>query len=256
MKKFFAIVLAGFTLLAAICSFNMNARERANSARISRNVRIFTSALQNLNEMYVDTLDVDDLTRQAIDYMLYQIDPYTSYFSEEDMDEYTSIASGHYGGIGCVISKIGDSIVAYQPHLGKPAHNFGLRHGDRFVEIDGHAITSATTTSDASKAGAITDLFSQAGLDFTVAELVKSINQPLQEINPASYDAIVMYNHADVTSLLESYPDFKQGETKIISYGKGVVSAIEKAGLEIAIQAPTPEITSAARAIEVLLSGK
>ena len=112
------------------------------------------------------------------------------------------------------------------------------------------------TTSDASKAGAITDLFSQAGLDFTVAELVKSINQPLQEINPASYDAIVMYNHADVTSLLESYPDFKQGETKIISYGKGVVSAIEKAGLEIAIQAPTPEITSAARAIEVLLSGK
>ena len=112
------------------------------------------------------------------------------------------------------------------------------------------------TTSEASKAGAITDLFSQAGLDFTVAELVKSINQPLQEINPASYDAIVMYNHADVTSLLESYPDFKQGETKIISYGKGVVSAIEKAGLEIAIQAPTPEITSAARAIEVLLSGK
>ena len=79
MKKFFAIVLAGFTLLAAICSINMNARERANSARISRNVRIFTSALQNLNEMYVDTLDVDDLTRQAIDYMLYQIDPYTSY---------------------------------------------------------------------------------------------------------------------------------------------------------------------------------
>ena len=65
-----------------------------------------------------------------------------------------------------------------------------------------------------------------------------------------------MYNHADVTSLLESYPDFKQGETKIISYGKGVVSAIKEAGLEIAIQAPTPEITSAAAAIEALLSNK
>lgn len=151
MKKTFAIILVGFGLLAAMCSINMNARERADAARVSRNVRIFTSALQNLNEMYVDSLDVDDLTRQAIDYMLYQIDPYTSYYSEDELEEYTSIASGHYGGIGCVISKIGDSIVAYQPHLGKPAHNFGLRHGDRFVEIDGHAITSATTTSDASK---------------------------------------------------------------------------------------------------------
>ena len=112
------------------------------------------------------------------------------------------------------------------------------------------------TTSDASKAGNITSLFDKTGLDYTVAELVKSVNQPLQEINPASYDAIVMYNHADVTSLLESYPDFKQGETKIISYGKGVVSAIQKAGLEIAIQAPTPEIPSAAAAIEALLSNK
>ena len=112
------------------------------------------------------------------------------------------------------------------------------------------------TTSDASKAGAIINMFEKAGLDFSVAELVKSVNQPLQEINPASYDAIVMYNHADVSSLLESFPDFKQGETKIISYGKGVVSAIKEAGLEIAIQAPTPEITSAAAAIEALLSNK
>ncbi len=151
MKKFTIYIFVALATCVTIGNFSSYARQRASSANVSRNVRIFSAILQNLNDVYVDTLDFDKLSREAIDYMLYQIDPYTTYYASDELEEFTSIASGHYGGIGCVISKVGDSIVAYQPHYGKPARNSGLLHGDRFVEIDGHAITPATTTEDASK---------------------------------------------------------------------------------------------------------
>ena len=63
----------------------------------------------------------------------------------------------------------------------------------------------------------------------------------------------MFYNPYDVKSLFENFPDFKQGDLKFVSYGKSIVKAMEEAGLEIAVKAPTPEATSVARAIELYL---
>ena len=63
-----------------------------------------------------------------------------------------------------------------------------------------------------------------------------------------------MFNPADVKSLYENQPEFTQGEVKFISYGKSVVAAMEQAGLEIAVSAPTVEIPSIAKALEIYLS--
>lgn len=64
---------------------------------------------------------------------------------------------------------------------------------------------------------------------------------------------VVLYNHSDVESLFHSYPEFKQGDIRIISYGKNVVKVIEEAGLKIALQAPTPQAPSVAKALELFL---
>ncbi len=100
---------------------------------------------------------------------------------------------------------------------------------------------------------AISSLFQGAGLDFTAAVMVKSVTQDLHDLNLADYDIVVLYNPADVKSLYENFPDFKQGKVKFVSFGRSVVGAMQEAGLEIAVQAPTPEAPSAARAIEIYL---
>ena len=69
-----------------------------------------------------------------------------------------------------------------------------------------------------------------------------------------AYDAIVMFNPADVKSLFENYPDFKQENLKFVSYGKTVVPAMQDAGLSIEISAPTVEAPSVAKALEIYLS--
>ena len=56
--------------------------------------------------------------------------------------------------------------------------------------------------------------------------------------------------------LKENFPDFQQGKLKFITYGKTIVNAMEEAGLEIAVKAPSPEIPSVAKAIEVYLQEK
>ena len=53
--------------------------------------------------------------------------------------------------------------------------------------------------------------------------------------------------------LKENYPDFRQGDIKFLAYGKSIVNAMENAGLEIAMKAPSPEVPSVAKAIEVYL---
>lgn len=108
-------------------------------------------------------------------------------------------------------------------------------------------------TLDSSNASGITSLFDSANIDYTVAELVKPVYQDLTSIDLSSYDVLVLYNRSDVESLFNSYPDFKQGDIKIISYGRSVVKSIEDAGLSIALQAPTTQAPSVAKALELFL---
>lgn len=113
--------------------------------------------------------------------------------------------------------------------------------------------TFLIATSDSTNKDAVTRQFETTKLNFTTAVFVKSVPQDLKDIDMHSYDAIVVFNPADVKSLYENQPEFEQGDIKFISYGKSVVKAMEDAGLEIAISAPTVTVPSVAKALETYL---
>ena len=131
---------------------------------------------------------------------------------------------------------------------GTPSSVIGLigpKHkGEKFL-----IATAESATKDA-----VTKTFETQKFDFATAVFVKPVAQDLKEIDIKSYDLMVLFNPADVKSLYENYPDFVQGDIKFISYGKTVVSAMDEAGLSIEISAPTPEIPSVAKALEIYLS--
>ena len=109
-------------------------------------------------------------------------------------------------------------------------------------------------TAESSTKDAVTKTFETQKFDFATAVFVKPVAQDLKDVDIKSYDLMVLFNPADVKSLYENYPDFVQGDIKFISYGKTVVSAMEEAELSIEISAPTPEIPSVAKALEIYLS--
>lgn len=130
---------------------------------------------------------------------------------------------------------------------GTPASIVGLitaKHkGEKFL----------IASSVGSNTDPITSLFAQAKLDYKVGVLVKAVSQDLSGLDLCSYDMVVLYNQYDVVSLKENFPDFKQGAIKFVSFGRNVVPAMEEAGIEIAVKAPTPEAPSVGKAIELYL---
>ena len=131
---------------------------------------------------------------------------------------------------------------------GKPESIIGLigsKHkGEKFL-----IATVESATKDA-----VTKLFEKENYDFETAVFVKPVPQDLKEVDLHSYKLLVFFNPADVKSLYENQPEFKQDGIKFISYGKSVVNAMEEAGLDIEISAPTAEIPSVAKALELYLS--
>ena len=131
---------------------------------------------------------------------------------------------------------------------GKPESIIGLigsKHkGEKFL-----IATVESTSKDA-----VTKLFEKENYDFETAVFVKPVPQDLKEVDLHSYKLLVFFNPADVKSLYENQPEFQQNGIKFISYGKSVVNAMEEAGLNIEISAPTAEIPSVAKALELYLS--
>ena len=111
-------------------------------------------------------------------------------------------------------------------------------------------------TSESANIDPVTSLFAAAGIEYKTAAFIKSVSQDLSDLALSDYNVVVFYNPADVKSLFENFPDFKQNSLKFISYGKSIVKAMEDAGLEIAIKAPSPDCPSVAKAVELYLEGE
>ena len=111
-------------------------------------------------------------------------------------------------------------------------------------------------TAESNTKDAVTKLFETQNFKFETAVFVKPVAQDFKNIDIHSYDLAVLFNPADVKSLFENYPDFKQGDLKFVSYGRSIVHAMEEAGLTIEISAPNAETPSVAKALEIYLSKK
>ena len=112
------------------------------------------------------------------------------------------------------------------------------------------------TTSAEANTTLMSSLFEKAGLDFTVSVLVKSVAQDISGLDLSQYGALVMYNPADLKSLLASFPGFEQGELAIISYGRSITRALEEGGFKIAVHGPSEDVPSAAKAIDIFLGSR
>lgn len=111
-------------------------------------------------------------------------------------------------------------------------------------------------TASATGKDAVTKIFETQKFAFETAVFVKPVSQDIKDVDLHSYDLVVLFNPADVKSLYENHPDFVQKDVKFISYGKSIVKAMEEAGLSIEISAPTAEIPSVAKALELYLAKK
>lgn len=122
--------------------------QNEHSFSVSKNLDIFNSIYRQLDLFYVDSLEADKIVRVGIDAMLNELDPYTSYFPEEDMQDLKMMTTGKYGGVGSIIRQRKDStgVIIFEPYPDMPAAEVGLQVGDLMLEIDGKSLKGQNTT--------------------------------------------------------------------------------------------------------------
>lgn len=112
---------------------------------IVKNLDIFATLYKEVNTYYVDEVNPNDLMKVGIDAMLYSLDPYTNYIPEDQIEDFRTMTTGEYGGIGAMVGKRNGFNTVLMPYEGYPAHKQGLRIGDVILKIDGIDATGKDT---------------------------------------------------------------------------------------------------------------
>ena len=131
----------GITKLIVSLFFSLNCLSfsfgQSNGFEVIKSMELLGQIYQYLDMYYVDVPQTGKLAKTGIDAMLKELDPYTVYYHESNIEDYRLMTTGQYGGIGALIRKIGDTTCIAEPYEGNPAQKSGLEAGDKIISIDG-----------------------------------------------------------------------------------------------------------------------
>ena len=104
---------------------------------IAKNLDIYASIFKELNAYYVDEVNPNKLIKQSIDATLKQFDPYTVFYAEDDIEDYMTMATGKYNGIGAMVASRDGRRFVTMLYEDAPALKGGLKIGDEIIKIEG-----------------------------------------------------------------------------------------------------------------------
>ncbi|MEZ0483384.1 S41 family peptidase [Fibrella aquatica] len=104
---------------------------------IARNLDIYATMFKELNMYYVDEVNPNRMVKTSIDAMLKSLDPYTNFYAEDDIEDYMTMTTGRYNGIGATVGTRQDKSIVMMLYEGTPAEKSGLQIGDEILKIDG-----------------------------------------------------------------------------------------------------------------------
>lgn len=133
--------------IVAIIILLSTAAYKSDFFEIAKQIEIFTTLFKEINMNYVDETNPGDLMDTAIKNMLKDLDPYTVFFNEQDVEASRINNTGDYTGIGATVKTLKDKLVIIEPYKEYPADAAGLKAGDEIIKVDN--ITVADFKEDA-----------------------------------------------------------------------------------------------------------
>ncbi len=135
MKKYLRSILFAAPVVAGLAFVSFKQDDRL--FEIARNLDIYATLFKELNAYYVDEINPNQLIKTSIDGMLRSLDPYTVYYAEDDIEDYMTMTTGKYNGIGAVVSSADSKHTVMMVYEDTPAQKAGLQLGDEILKING-----------------------------------------------------------------------------------------------------------------------
>ncbi len=128
----FALILIAGVWLGSFLKFSSN-----NDVSESNK---FNLILHQLEALYVDSLEKDALIEKAVENLLTELDPHSSYIPAKDLEAINEPMEGSFDGIGVEFNLKDDTILVVAPISGGPSERVGILAGDKIVRVDGEVI--------------------------------------------------------------------------------------------------------------------
>ena len=130
LKKRLIVPVLALTIFISGTAF------KSDFFEIAKQIEIFTTLFKELNMNYVDETNPGDLMDTAIKSMLADLDPYTNYYNEQDVEASRINNAGDYTGIGANVLTLKDKLVIVEPYKDYAADKAGLKAGDEIIKVD------------------------------------------------------------------------------------------------------------------------
>ena len=164
---------------------------KSNFFEVAKQLEIYTTLFKELNLYYVDEINPAEFTNKAIKNTLKELDPYTNYFDEQEVEEAKIRRAGEYSGIGVSVFFDHRGITLNEVYQGYEADVKGLKAGDIIIKAGSQSLKNM----DSDQLSQILKGAPNTSLDLTIYRqgkvLKKTVVTEKVEINPVPfYDLI------------------------------------------------------------------
>jgi len=202
--QFAAGVFVGMAIIIAICIFTVNVTgmlggvinlpSKEGSSADDSKVRNKIKSIEGL----VDKYYVEDIDKEAEAEGIYKgiidslEDPYSTYYTSEEMKRIYEDNAGEYGGIGCYIAYDIDAGYCYVAGIipGYAAENAGMQEGDIFYEVDGESVIDKMSDEVAAKVRGPQGTTVKVVMVRDGKEMEHTLIRSLVEVSSVSYNMI------------------------------------------------------------------
>ena len=125
-------IIVGLLIAIVVVSFSFQSK----FFEVAKQIEIYTTLFKELNMYYVNEINPAEFTTRALKNTLKELDPYTNYYNEQDVEAAKIRREGEYGGIGASINYGGKNPLIVSVYKGYSADKAGLKSGDVITKID------------------------------------------------------------------------------------------------------------------------
>ena len=138
MRTYRSVSVAAFAIaLSALVGGFFGGRVLATQDGLPERINVFTTALKEIEQKYVEPVESDRVVYSAINGMLQTLDPHSSFMDPKAYAQLRERQEGHYYGLGITINVLDGDITVMALFEGSPAYRKGIRRGDVIAKING-----------------------------------------------------------------------------------------------------------------------
>jgi carboxyl-terminal processing protease len=115
---------------------------------INSNGSKLNNLLHYVSDLYVDTVDMNDLVEKAMPQILSELDPHSTYIGAKDVQMATDDLKGSFSGVGIEFTIRQDTVRVQNVISNGPAERAGLLAGDKIVEVDDSVFVGKKVTNE------------------------------------------------------------------------------------------------------------